>query len=111
MGMIEIMNKKIYIVWFLIIFNIILLIFVLGLKEKDLSYIKLELNLKIAAREYIKENNIKPNINDSQIIFINDLKDNKRLNKLDIKKYNIDNIVYYNGLLFDKYTINKKSKE
>lgn len=103
------MNKKIMIVWFILVFLILTTVLVIGLNEKDLNYIKFEYKIKLVGRKHIKEKKIKTKINDSYVIFIDDIKD--KLDNKKIEEYCIDSINYYNGLIFDKYSVIRKCKD
>lgn len=104
MGMIHQMSSKLMVLWAIIIVSILSCVCVIGFNEKDKGYMKVEHNIRLASRAYIKDNNIKVDINDSFVIFTKDL---KNIKQEDIDEYCINEIIYYKGILFDKYTIVK----
>lgn len=105
--MIVSMNKKIFVLWGFIVVGILLSVLLIGINEKDLNYMKFEYTLKLAGKAYIKDNNIKTKINESYVIFNKDLKNKNYVNNEDLDKYCINKVTYYNGILFDKYTISR----
>ncbi len=101
------MSNKFLALWGFIIIGILFSILLIGFNEKDLKYFKLEHNLKLASRAYIKNNKINTNINDSYVIFSSDLKEKGYITKDELDEYCIDKVTYYNGIIFDKYIVSK----
>lgn len=96
------------IIWGVVVSLLLVLVFILGLKEKDFDYFKLEINIKKATRKYILNNKMTPKISQSIVIDIEDLIKDKYIDSKNIDKYCIKDVVFQNGLLYDNYTIEKK---
>ena len=100
------MNKKIMVLWAVVIVLLLAAIYLIGYSHKDKDYMKLEANLKNATLSYLKNTNRVPEFDDSTIVFTDDLvkleyiKDSKMLDK-----YCVKSVVFTKGFLKDKYKI------
>ncbi len=102
------MNSKIMIIWGFIITIICACLIILGNIGSDYTLYKLEKNIKTSAREYLKDKKLVPNINESQVIYIKELIEEKYIDKDDnIEKYCIKDVKMINKILVDEYTIEK----
>ena len=95
------------VVWGILVVLILTLVLLIGLKDKDFKYIKLERNLKTATRKYVKNNNLTPKLAKSIVIDIKELVDNRYISKESVDEYCIKDVVYSNGLMYDEYVIEK----
>ena len=95
------------VVWGILVVLILTLVLLIGLKDKDFKYIKLERNLKTATRKYVKNNNLTPKLAKSIVIDIKELVDNRYITKESVDKYCIKDVVFSNGLMYDEYVIEK----
>ena len=93
--------------WGLLIFLLLGLILLRGLKDKDFKYMKLEFDLKKSTRIYVKKNKLTPNIARSIIIDVDDLIKSKYISEEDASKYCIKDIVYSKRILFDKMRVER----
>lgn len=110
--MIRMLNNKLIgkvamFIWGSIIVLVFLLIFLIGYKEKDRTNIKFENNLKKIVTSYVKNNSLLPKVNDSVIIFSEDLVKDDYLSEEDKDKHCIEKVIYYNGIIFDNITIDE----
>ena len=101
------MNKKIMVLWAVVVVLLLTAIFLIGYSRKDKDYMKLEASIRNATYLYLKNNNQIPEFDESAIVFTEDLlnqeylKDSKSLNK-----YCIKSVVFTKRLIKDKYKIN-----
>ena len=105
------MNKIIMFFWALIIILMLVTILLIGYNKQDKIYLELESNLKQAAKCYVKNNNLKPKISESEIIFVDKLIEGEYIKEDNIKEYCIDSVVYSRGLIIDEYKINIKCED
>ncbi len=101
----KIMNKKIMIIWGMLIFLICTTLLLIGFKYKDTDYMRLELDLRSATKAYVKKNNLNPKISESVKVFIDELINDNYISEDMAKKYCIDSVTYSNGILVDDYKI------
>ena len=102
------MNKNIMIIWGMIIVLICASLIFISNSKRDDNLFKLERNIKIAAKEYIKENNIEVKYNKPSVISIKTLIENDYLEESkNIDKYCIKTVLVTKELFYKKYTINK----
>ena len=102
------MNKKIMIVWGMLIFLMCTLLLLIGFKYKDTDYMRLEIDLRNATKAYMKKNNLNPKISESVKVFIDELINDNYVNEESAKKYCIKSVTYSNGILVDDYEIEKE---
>ncbi len=101
------MNKKLMVLWAIVIVLLLTAIFLIGYSRKDREYMKLEGSIRTATYSYLKNNNLVPEYDESAIVFIEDLvnedylKDSESLNK-----YCVKSIIFTKGLFKDKYKLN-----
>ena len=100
-----IMNKIVMVIWGCVIVLLCLLLFLIGYKHRDKEYLSFENSVKSATKSYVRNNRLTPSINDSTVIFIDDLLNADYISIDKVKGHCINNIVYYRGLLFDTVTI------
>lgn len=105
------MNKKIMVLWCIIIVGLLGIVLLLGLKQKDLTYIKLEFNIKIEAHKYIKNNDINIKLGDKYNIEIDKIINDKSIKTELVNKYCIKSIDVINNLVFDDYKLLKKCEK
>ena len=101
------MNKYIMFVWVCVIFLFLTLILLIGYKEKDKAYSKVEKELKLATKAYISDKGLTPKISRSVIIYTKDLVDGNYIVPDYLEEYCIKDVVFSNGLFYDEYTIEK----
>lgn len=89
--------------WCIIVVGLLCVILLFGLKQKDITYIKLEYNIKIATHKYINNNNINIKFNELYNIDIDKIIDEENIKSELIEKYCIKSINVINGLIFNKY--------
>lgn len=99
------------ITWGIVIFLMVATVFVIGMSQKDMKYLKLRWNLITSTREYIKDNNLTPKLNAAVVIFSDDLVKNDYIDSKGIEKYCVKSVTLYNKLIIDEYTINKECDE
>ena len=101
------MNRKIMILWAVVIIMLLTAVYLIGYSHRDKDFIKLEANLREATLAYLKNNKLVTKFDESAIVFSSDLvtdeyiKDEKM-----IKDYCVKSIVFTKGLIKDKYKIN-----
>lgn len=105
------MNKKIMVLWCIVVVGLLGVILLLGLKQKDLTYIKLEYNIKLAAHKYVKEHDINIKFNEPYNISIDRIINEKNIKSDLIDKYCIKSIKVSNGLIFDGYLLIKECEK
>ncbi len=107
------MNKRLMIIWGFVIFLLISTILIIGFLKKDKVLFKLERDIRVSSKKYVKDNNIKLKYNKTHVITINDLIENNYLEENEnIDKYCIKTVIVSRGLLLYEYEINKDcSKE
>ncbi len=106
------MSKTIMAVWAMIIVLICAsLIFISnGLRDKVLF--KLEKDIKVSTREYIKDNNIKISMGSTYIVNVSDLIEKEYLKEDEnIEKYCIKTILVSRGIILKEYRIEKECEE
>ena len=106
------MNKKVMVIWGIIVIGILANILLIGYNHQDQTYTSLKNNLKIATKNYMIDRKVKLDFNESFVIFVSDLKKDKYINDKEenIEKYCVDRIVYTKGLIHDNYEIVKDCK-
>ena len=111
------MNKVVMFIWGLVIVGMCTVILMIGYKEQDRDYNKLSKELKIAGKEYIKDNRVSVKIGDSTVIYIDDLIKGQYIGENEkIEEYCIEGVIYSNKVLIDGYDLkinceNKKAEE
>lgn len=106
------MNKRIMVIWGMLVFIIFATILIIGFNKKDKVLFKLERNIKSSTKKYIVDNNINIKFNKNIVIKIEDLIDNNYIKENEnIKKYCIKTITVYKGILLYEYKINKNCEE
>lgn len=106
------MSKTIMTVWAMIIVLLCTsLIFISnGLRDKVLF--KLEREIKISAKEYVKDNNVDIPMGSSFIINVADLIDKEYLKENeDIEKYCIKTILVSRGIILKEYKVEKECEK
>lgn len=84
----------------------------IGNNLRDTTYLRLEKDLKSAAKRYVSDYNIKPKLSDSIIISVEELvSDNYIKENSNIDKYCIDNITMFRGLFKNEYEIHFECRE
>jgi|SRR5574344_1713484 DNA-directed RNA polymerase subunit N (RpoN/RPB10) len=105
------MSKKIMYLWGFIVLLICSALIILGNVGDDYTLYKLERNIKLSATKYLKDNNMLPNYNESEVVFVQDLLRDKYIEEdLNIEKYCIKEVLVTNRLIVDKYEILKDCK-
>ena len=99
------MSKKLMIVQFFVVSCLILLICLIGVKQKDFTLVKLQNNIIDASKKYIKDNNIEIAFSNSFVIYVNELIEKEYISDENIEKYCITEVVVFNGILQDEYEI------
>ena len=102
------MNKKIMVIWFILMVSIFGFILFRGYSQRDTTYLNLESSLENATRKYILGNRIKVKLFDSKTVFIEELLEEDYIKNEDmelIDNYCIKSIVYTKGLFSDDYSI------
>ena len=88
------MNKFTMVIWGFTIFALVFVILIIGFNKQDKDYNRLTTDLRVVAKKYIKDKDIKLGINESSVIFINDLIEENYLEEDEmINKYCIKSIV------------------
>lgn len=111
MGTIKRMSKKIMVAQFFIVACLILSICLIGVKEKDFTLDKLKKNVISASKKYMQDKNVDIAISNSYVIYISDLVEKKYISNENIDKYCLDEVVYFNGILYDDYEIIENCKK
>ena len=101
------MNKNIMIIWGMVVVLICASLIFISNSKRDKVLLKLERDIKLSAKEYIKDNNIEIKYDDPSIIMIEELINNKYLSDENIDKYCIKTVLVTKELFYNKYTINK----
>lgn len=99
------MSKKLMVVQFFVVTCLILLICLIGVRQKDFTLSKLQNNIIEATKQYIIDNNIEIDFSDSFVVYINELIENEYITDENIEKYCITEVVIFNGILQDEYEI------
>ena len=99
------MSKKLMVAQFFVVTCLILLICLIGVRQKDFTLARLQNNIINASKKYIEDNNIEIDMSNSFVIYINELVDNKYISDENIDKYCIKEVVVFNGILQDEYKI------
>ncbi len=102
------MNKNIMIIWGMIVVLICASLIFIANNKRDKELLKLEHNIKVSTKEYIKQNNIEVKYNKPIVISIKTLIENNVIEENEnIDKYCIKTILVTKELFYKKYTINK----
>ena len=101
------MNKKLMIIWGMLVIIICLTLLLIGFSKKDKVLLKLERELKTSSKKYINDNHIKIGFNESYVIKINDLIDGNYIDDENIDEYCIKKIIVSKGIFLYEYEINK----
>ena len=102
------MNKNIMIIWGMVVLLICASLIFISNNKRDKVLLKLEHDIKVSTREYIKDNNIEVKYNNPIVISINALIENNVIEENEnIDKYCIKTILVTKELFYNKYTINK----
>ncbi len=102
------MSKNIMIIWGTIIVLMCTTLIIISNNNRDKVLLKLEKDIKVSVKQYIKDNNIEITLNSSNVIYIDTLIENSYLNDNEnIEKYCIKSVLVTGGIFFNKYTINK----
>ena len=106
------MNKKIMVLWAVIVVMLLTAIFLIGYNKRDKKYIELEKKLNDATYLYLKNNDMIPETDESVIVFVSKLVEEEYI-KYDeeLEKYCIESITFTKGLVKDKYEIVKYCKD
>ena len=67
------MSKKLMVAQFFIVTCLVLLICLIGVRQKDFTLVRLQNNIIEASKKYIKDNNIEIGFSNSFVIYINEL--------------------------------------
>lgn len=106
------MNKRIMVIWGMLVFIIICTLLIIGFNKKDKVLFRLERELKVASREYVKDNKINVKFNETYVIKIDELIDKEYVRENDnLNKYCIKRVLVYKGLLLNEYTIEKECEK
>ena len=106
------MNKRIMVIWGMLVFIILATILIIGINKKDKVLFRLERELNSSTKKYIKDNNIKVNMNESYTVQISDLIDKEYIKEDErIDKYCVQKIIVHKGLVFYEYKIYKDCEE
>ena len=112
MGTIATMSKKLMVVQFFTITCLVLLICLIGVRQKDFTYDKLRKELVNATKKYMSDNNIETNVSRSFVIYIDELIDKKYIKENEnLDKYCISEVVYFNGIIQDEYEVINNCEE
>ncbi len=106
------MSKEIMAIWGMIVVLVCAsLIFISnGLRDKTL--LKLEKNIKMSAREYIKNNDISIKLGNTYIITVDDLINQEYIqNDENLDKYCIKKVLVSRNIIMNEYLIEKKCDE
>lgn len=99
------MSKKLMVVQFFVVTCLILLICLIGVRQKDFTLSKLQNNIIDATKKYIEDNNIEIELSNSFVVYINELIEKEYITNENIDKYCITEVVIFNGILQDEYEI------
>ncbi len=102
------MNKRIMVIWGMLVFIIIATLLIIGFNKKDKVLFKLERELKVAAKQYVKDNKIDIKFNKNYVVNISDLINDNYIKEDNIDKYCIKSVIVYKGLLLYEYKVNKE---
>lgn len=106
------MSKKLMVLWFLIIFLLLGTILVIHYSSLDWNRIDLQRKIKKTSYNYFKDNNLLPSINESSIVYINDLIEKNYIKDTEeIDKYCIESVEVTNKLFINIFTVNRKCSE
>ncbi len=104
--MILLMNKYTMALQGFIVVCLLGIVLVLGYNKKDKEYIAYTRELRNACEKYMSDKNLKPKINETIIIFIDDLLKEEYITTTN-DKYCIFSVSYRKGLILGKYKANK----
>lgn len=106
------MSTKIMFLWGSIIVLICASLIVISNLKQDRILVKLERNLKLSSYKYFKENDLIPSFNESNVVNINELIENKYIEEDEnIDKYCIKQVKVTNKFIIDKYEVIRKCDE
>ena len=106
------MSKKLMVVQFFTVTCLVLLICLIGVKQKDFTFDKLSKELISACKKYMADNNIETSISNSFVVYIDELIEKEYIkDSEDLDKYCISEVVYFNGILYDDYEIIENCKK
>ncbi len=106
------MNKNIMIIWGMVVVLICASLIFISNNKRDKILFKLEHDIKVSTREYIKKNNIDVKYDEPCVISIKTLIENDFLDDDEnIDKYCIKTVLVTKELFYKKYTINKECNE
>ena len=100
------------VVQFFTITCLILLICLIGVRQKDYDYAKLSKELISACKEYMADNNIETALSNSFVVYIDELIEKNYVKESEnLDKYCVTEVVYFNGILQDDYKIINNCEE
>ncbi len=102
------MSSKLMVLWATVIMLLMVLLLLIGFKNQDRNYMKVESNIKEITRKYIADKGLTPKISKSVVIYSKDLIDGEYILPEIINKYCIKSVVYSKGLFNDNYQIERK---
>ena len=108
------MSKKVMVLWFLVIFIMCATLVVIHYNTLDKRLIEIEKTLKVASRDYFRDNDMMPSLNESSVVKVEDLieldyVDEDEMSKID--KYCIKSVKVVNKLFIPVYEVIKDCKE
>lgn len=100
------------VVQFFTVTCLVLLICLIGVRQKDFDYDKLRKELVSATKKYMSDNNIETSISTSFVVYIDDLIEKKYIKESEnLDKYCISEVVYFNGIIQDDYKVINNCEE
>lgn len=99
------MSKKLVVMQFFVVTCLILLVCLIGVRQKDFTLSRLKSDIIKASKKYVEDNNINVEVSESIVIYINDLIGNDYITDENIEEYCISEVVIFNGILQDEYKV------
>lgn len=105
------MSSKIMFLWGFVVLLICSFLLIMGNIGKDYNLFLLEKEIKHSSRDYLKDKNRYPSVNNTEVVFIDELVDNEYIKENeDYNKYCIKSIEVNNKIFIDKVEVIKECK-
>ena len=100
------MSKKLMVLWFLVIFVMCFSLLVIHYNTLDKDLLKIEKEVKVASKKYFKDRDMLPSLNETSIVFIDNLIKEEYIKESEkIEKYCIDSVKVNNKLFIYVYEV------
>ena len=106
------MSKKLMVVQFFTVTCLVLLICLIGVRQKDFTFDKLSKELVSACKKYMADNHIETSVSNSFVVYIDELIEKEYIkDSEELDKYCISEVVYFNGIIQDDYKVINNCEE